>query len=337
MNKMNFTKTVSGFLVRTPRAAATLVMTLAMVVPLAAHAEWPDKPIVMLVPTTAGGSPDVLSRLLANQLTRQLGQSVVVENRPGASGGIAMNALARARPDGYTIAYGTTTALSINQHLYKKLTYQPEKDFEFVAEFIRAYNFLLVPGSSNIKSVQDLVTSLQNRKDAAFFASSGAGTTGHLSGELLKQKAGVALTHVPFTGSPAALNEVASGRIDLVFDNTNSAIPLVQSGKLRPIAVTSPTRLPQFPDVPTMMESGLPDFEVTGWGGVIVPKDTPKEVVAKLNNAINVALKEPEVQEGFKRLGAVTVGGTAEDMAKHAQRDSAMWSDVIKRANITLD
>lgn len=314
-------------------SAALLLASTA----LSAHAQWPDRPIVMLVPTTAGGSPDVLSRLLANQLTQQIGQSVVIENRPGASGGIAMSALARATPDGYTIAYGTTTALAINQHLFKKLPYSPEKDFDNVVEFIRAYNFLLVPAASSAKSVKDLVEQLRAGKGEAFFASSGNGTTGHLSGELFKQQTGMQLTHVPFTGSPAALNEVASGRIHMLFDNTNSAIPLVQAGKLRILAVTSPERLPQFPEVPTMIESGLAGFEVTGWGGVIVPEGTPRDVIAKLNSEINKALQTPALQEGFRKIGAVPAGGTPEDMKQHIVRDSAMWAAVIKRAHISLD
>lgn len=330
-----FVKSTLSLIARRGRQLIATLLALPLVM-APAFAQWPEKPITIVVPTTAGGSPDVVSRLLAAQLGKQLNQSVIVENRAGASGAIGLTYVGRAKPDGYTIGYAPTTALAINQHLYGKLPYDVDKDFDYVAEFIRAYNFLMVPSTLPVKTVSELVAYLKTKSDGSFFASSGNGTTGHLSGEMLKQKTGVKMTHVPFQGSPAALNEAASGRVDVIFDNTTSSLPLVQSGKLRVLAVTSPERMLQFPDVPTMVESGIQGFEVVGWGGIIVPKNTPKDIVARLNHEINAALKQPLVQDGFKKIGATPVGGTAAEMRAHVTKDSAMWGDVIKRAGISL-
>lgn len=301
------------------------------------HAAWPERPITMVVPTAAGGSPDVVSRLLGQQLGTQLGQSVVIENKPGASGSIGAMAIARAKPDGYTIGYAPTTMVSINQFLYKSLAYNPDADFEFVVEFIKTYNFLLVSANTPVNTLEELVAYLKGKPGGGFFASSGNGTTGHLSAEMFKQRAGVDMTHIPFTGSSAGLTELMAGRVDVMFDNTTSSAPLVQAGKLKAIAVTASQRLPEFPDVPTMSEGGMDNFDVQGWGGIIVPKHTPKEIVDRLNKEINIALKTPLMQEGFKKIGAIPVGGSSDDMKAHVQRDAAMWRAIIQAAGITLD
>ncbi|KDC80027.1 tripartite tricarboxylate transporter family receptor [Bordetella bronchiseptica MBORD635] len=320
-----------------PRTAMALAACLLVPLAAPAQAAWPERPITFIVPTAAGGSPDVVSRLLGQQLGVQLGQSVVIENKPGASGSIGAMAIARAKPDGYTIGYAPTTMLAINQFLYKKLPYDVEQDFDYVTEFIKTYNFLLVPAGNPANSVSELVAYLKKNPDGAFFASSGNGTTGHLSAEMFKQRTGVEMTHVPFTGSAGGLSELIAGRVDVMFDNTTSSAPLVQAGKLKAIAVTSPQRLPEFPDTPTMIESGVPDFDVSGWGGIIVPKGTPDDVIERLNREINIALQAPLVQDGFKKIGAATVGGSSEDMKAHVAHDAAMWGAVIRNANITME
>lgn len=317
--------------------AALSSATLLSLTSAPTHAAWPDHPITFIVPTAAGGSPDVVSRLLGQQLGSQLGQAVVIENRPGASGSIGAVAVARAKADGYTIGYAPTTMLSINKFLYKKLPYQVDRDYDFVVEFIKTYNFLLVPASNPANTMEELITYLKKKPEGAFFASSGPGTTGHLSAELFKQRTGIALTHVPFTGSAAGLSELIAGRVDIMFDNTTSSAPLVQAGKIKAIAITAPSRVPEFPNIPTMGEGGVSDFDVSGWGGIVVPKGTPKEVIDRLNKEINSALRAPLVVDGFKKIGATPVGGSAEEMKAHADRDSKMWGDVIQKANITLE
>lgn len=302
-----------------------------------AHAAYPERPITFIVPTAAGGSPDVVSRLLAQQLGSQMRQSVVVENRPGASGIIGATAVARAKPDGHTIGYATTTILAVNPFLYKKLSYNAERDFEFITEFIKTYNFLLVPANTPANTLPELIEYLKNKPGGTFFASSGAGTTGHLSAEMFKQHTGIEMTHVPFTGSAAGLSELLAGRVDIMFDNTTSSAPLMQAGKIKAIAVTSPTRLEEFPSIPTMAEGGIDNFEVSGWGGIVVPKGTPQEVIDRLNKEINIALKSTLVQEGFRKIGATPVGGTAAQMKEHADKDAKMWGDVISKANIRLE
>lgn len=297
---------------------------------------WPSRPIVLLVPSAAGGSPDTVSRILAKHLGAVLNTSVVVDNKPGAAGNIGMSLLARSAPDGYTIGYAPTTNLAINQHLFAKLPYDPARDFILVGEFIRANSFLLVSSELPVKSVADLKAYAAKHPHGIFFGSGGIGTTGHLGGELLKQITGMRMQHVPFQGSPAALQELAAGRIQVLLDNTTSSAPFIQSGKVRAIAISSAERSAHYPDIPTVAESGVPGFQTQGWGGIVVPAKTPSEIVAKLQKALLVAVKDPQFRESFARIGAIPVESTREAFATKVALESAKWGEVVKKAGVTI-
>ncbi|HUP96076.1 MAG TPA: tripartite tricarboxylate transporter substrate binding protein [Burkholderiales bacterium] len=302
--------------------------------PAAAIAAYPERPIRFIVPAAAGNSGDISARIIVAQLIKQMGQQIVVDNRPGASGSIAMDIVAKALPDGYTIGSGNLLTLAINRSVLPRLPYDPDK-LQAVVLYTHVPLLLAVTASLPVKSVQELIDHARRNPGKLLFASSGNATTTHVSAELFKVMTGTNMVHVPFRGSAVAITDLTAGRVNLMFDNIPSIGPHVRAGKLRGLAVTSAKRVPAYPDLPTVAEAGVPDYEVTGWGGLIVPGGTPKAIVARLNTEINEAL--PHVAEKLTSLGSEVAGGTPEQFAQLIRKETLKWADVVKRAGIKID
>lgn len=301
-----------------------------------AQAAWPaDKPITYVVPFTPGGSTDVVGRMIAQKLSKILNQNIIVENRAGAGGSIGAAYVAHAAPDGYTLFGGTINTNAINYSLYKNLQYSP-KDFAPVSLVATLPNVLLVAPNIGVNSVADLIALLKRDPARRMFASSGVGTSTHLTGELFAATIGVPLTHIPYKGTPPAMVDVSSGAVTFMFDQMTAALPLLQNGKLKLLAVTTAQRMPMSPDTPTLGEAGLPGFDVSSWQAVFVPKGTPQPIVDKLSKAIAEIVKDPDVQEKLgKTMGMNLVGSTPEQLQTLIDKEIARWADVVKRAKIT--
>ncbi len=315
------------------RSLAALALTTTFAGSALAGA-YPDKPITFIVPSAAGGSPDVLSRLITTQLSRDTGATMVVENRPGAAGNIGIALVKRAAADGYTVGYGNINTLAVNRSLFKRLPYDVDKDLAPVAHMFDLYNALIVPADSPVKSVQDLIDRAHKEPGRLSYGASGVGTTGHMGGELFKSMAKVDVMFIPYNGGPAAIQDLLGGRLDYLFVNTSEAAPLVKSGKVRAIGVSSLKRLSLMPDVPTLDEAGLKGYETVAWGGVVAPKGTPPDVVAKLNADIQKALQAPEVRTGLETLGAVPATGSPDEFKQLIDRETAKWQQIIESAGI---
>ncbi|WP_426392736.1 Bug family tripartite tricarboxylate transporter substrate binding protein [Variovorax sp. R-27] len=320
-------------------AAALLSAALAPVVALAQTPEWPAaKPIVYVVPFTPGGSTDIVGRTLAQKLGESLKQSVVVDNKPGQAGGIGAAYVARAAPDGYTLFGGTISTHAINASLYKKLTYDPMKDFEPVSLVARLPNVLIVNSQLGVNSVAELVALLKKDESKRTFASSGAGTSTHLAGEMFADLIGVKLTHVPYKGTPPALTDVAAGQVPFMFDQVTAALPLVKSGKLKLLAVTTGKRIALVPELPTMIESGIPGFEMSSWQAVYAPKGTPRPIVQRLNAEIVRALRQPDVQAKLSdQLAMEIVGSTPEELRDFMAKEIPRWAELVKKSGAVAD
>ncbi|NDY92101.1 Bug family tripartite tricarboxylate transporter substrate binding protein [Ideonella livida] len=305
----------------------------------AQEAPWPTaKPITYVVPFTAGGSTDVVGRTLAQKLGEALKQTVVVENRPGTGGGIGAASVAKAPADGYTLMGGTISSHAINAGLYRKLPYDPVKDFEPVSLVAFLPNVLLVNPNLGVNSVADLIALLKKDESKRTFASSGAGTSTHLAGELFADLIGVPLTHIAYKGTPPAMVDVSAGQVTFMFDQMTAALPLLQAGKLKLLAVTTGKRFFLAPDTPTMIEAGVPGFEMSSWQAVYAPKGTPKAIVQRLNAEIVKALKQPDVREKLgKQLGMELVGSTPEELAALMQREIPRWAALVKKSGASAD
>ncbi|MBD9668487.1 tripartite-type tricarboxylate transporter receptor subunit TctC [Variovorax beijingensis] len=326
------------------RAAGLWSAALASALALApaavlAQAEWPTaKPITYVVPFTAGGSTDIVGRILSNKLQESLHQSVVVDNKPGQAGGIGAAYVAKAAPDGYTLFGGTISTHAINASLYKKLPYDPMKDFEPVSLVGRLPNVLIVNSQLGVNSVAELIALLKKDESKRTFASSGAGTSTHLAGEMFADMIGVKLTHVPYKGTPPAMTDVASGLVPFMFDQVTAALPLVKSGRLKLLAVTTGKRIALVPELPTMIESGVPGFEMSSWQAVYAPKGTPRPIVQRLNAEIVKALKQPDVQAKLSgQLAMEIVGSTPEELRDHMAREIPRWAELVKKSGATAD
>ncbi|OZI41790.1 Bug family tripartite tricarboxylate transporter substrate binding protein [Bordetella genomosp. 4] len=301
---------------------------------VSAHAAFPDKPITFIVPSAAGGSPDVLSRLITTQIAKDTGATLVIENRPGAAGNIGVSLIKRAAADGYTIGYGNINTLAVNRSLFKALPYDVDKDLVPVGQMFNIYNVLIVPADSPIKSVQDLIERAKAEPGRLSYGASGVGTTGHMGGELFKSMAKIDVMFIPYNGGPAAMQDLMGGRLDFTFANTSEAVPLIQSGKVRALGVSSLKRLALLPDVPTLDESGLKGYETIAWGGAVAPAGTPANIIQKLNADLNKALENPEVQKSLAALGADPAGGSPEDFKRLMDAETAKWGKLIESAGI---
>ncbi|MBR1121625.1 tripartite tricarboxylate transporter substrate binding protein [Bradyrhizobium lablabi] len=301
----------------------------------AAGVDWPAKPVRIVVPFTPGGSTDITARLIGNRLQDVWGQTVVVENKGGAGGNIAADLVAKSDPDGYTI-FIVGPGMATNKFLYPSLTYDPVGDFAPVTRLITQPNMMCVPNTSPAKSVKEFIAFCNANRGKVTYASSGNGTTLHLSGELFKRLARVEMTHVPYRGGAPAINDLIPGRVDVIFDNVPSIIAHVRANHLRGLAVSTTERVAIVPDMPTIAET-VPGFDVFSWFGFFVPVKTPPEVIAKLNADTNAALVFPAVKSRFEELGAVPKGSTPAELAAFLQSEIAKWGPVISEARIKLE
>jgi len=320
------------------RACALLaVVCVASAVATSAAAEYPDRPIRLIVASAPGGGPDTSSRLIAAELVKQIRQQVVVDNRPGASGSIGTELIARAAPDGYTIGQGNFSTLGTNRTILPRLPYDPDKDLQMVVHMYMTPNLLAVAPQLPVNSVQELIDHARRNPGQLMFASSGNGTSMHFGGELFKQLTGVDMVHVPYKAAQQGVTDLIGGQVQLMFDNVTSIGVHVKAGRVRGLAVTAPKRVPAYPELPTVAESGVPGYEITPWGGIIVPAGVPKVIIARLNAEVNKALMSPTIREKFAALGNEIVGGTPEQFAAHVKKEVAKWADVAKRAGVKAE
>jgi len=295
---------------------------------------YPSRPIRLVVPFPAGGTTDILAREAAQKLTEVLGQAVVVDNRPGAAGNIGSDLVAKSAPDGYTLLMGTVGTHAINPSLYSKMPYDHVKDFAPVVLVAGVPNVLVVNPTLPVNSVADLIKLAKDKPGQINFASSGSGTSIHLSGELFKTMAGVDMTHVPYKGSSPALTDLIGGQVQIMFDNLPSALPQIKGGRLRAIAVTSLKRAPVLPDIPTINESGLPGFEASSWFGVLAPAGTPAAIVARINTEVNKWLQSADAREKLLGQGAEAAGGSPEQFGNFIRAESEKWAKVVKFSGV---
>ncbi len=312
-------------------ALAALLATLAG--PLHAQ-DYPSKPVRVIVPWPAGGLVDLPARIVGEKLQAALGQPFVVENKPGAGGVIGAEQVAKAAPDGYTIAL-TTSALNMNAALRKSLPFDVTKDFEPVAVVAYAPSVLVVHPSLGVKSVQELIALAKAKPGKLSYASAGPGTPAHLSAELLKSMLGLDVVHVPYKGAPPAMADQIAGRIEFHFANAAVALPQVKAGAVRALAVTSPKRFAPLPDVPTMMEAGVPNFEADQWIGYLAPRGTSRAIVERLSAEINKALVQEDIKAALARSGmTAAAAGKPAEFAAYLKQDLAKWAGVVRSANI---
>lgn len=311
---------------------------LLAVAPLAtawAQTEYPTRPIKLVCVHGPGGTADTLARLMAEKLSRTLGQTVIVENKPGAATMLGAKAVASAASDGYTLLMASVTTLSINPHLYANMTYDPAKDFAPVALVAETPAVLAVSPTVPAKNVRELIALAKASPGKFNFSSPGTGTSPHLAGALFATMAGLDVVHVPYKSSAAALTDIVSGQVHMTFEN--SLVPHSRSGVLRPLGIASLKRSASWPELPTIAEQGLPGYESTVWYGIVAPAGTPPAIVDKLNAAINKALQMADVKDQLKSLSGDGLGGPPDDLRKRAETDSRKWAGVIKAAGVSQE
>ena len=320
-------------------ALATLVaVTLAGGMGSVQAQTFPSRPVRLVVPYPPGGITDILARTIAQRVSAAWGdQQMIVDNRAGASGNIGVASVARAVPDGYTIVFGNASTHAINATLFKKLQFDPLKDFEPITNVASVSNVLLVSPDMPAKTLADLIALAKAQPGKLSFASNSVGSSNHLTGELLKTMAKIDMFHVPYKSSTTAATDLMGGRLSLMFDNLTTAVPHVKAGRLRALAVTSERRVAALPDVPTMVESGLPGFVVTPWWGVFAPAGTPRPVVDRLNRDIVAVTKTPEVRDFFAAQGTDVIANSPEEFARYVKGEAARWGAVVRASGATAD
>ena len=297
----------------------------------AAAQTYPTKPVKIVVPYTPGGATDIFARLIAQKLSQPLGQQVVVENRPGAGGNIGADIVAKAEPDGHTLVMATVATHAINPSLYARMPYDAVRDFEPVAFVAGVPNVMEVnPKNVKAKSVAEFIAEAKAEPGKFSVASSGNGTSIHLSAELFKQMTGVDMVHVPYKGSAPAVNDLIAGQVDLMFDNLPASIQHIRAGALRPLAVTSAQRSPALPDVPTVAEAGVPGYEASSWFALYAPAKTPKEIVERLNAEVRKALEDPDMQKRFADLGGDIRPMSPAELTAFQKAELEKWAKVVK-------
>jgi len=289
------------------------------------------------VPQAAGSATDNVARIMAPALARELGQSVVVDNRPGGALTIGIDAVAKAAPDGYTLGQGPVGALAITRHMVAKLPYDIERDLQPVALVTTGYMLLAVSPKTDFRSVKELIEFARKNPGKLSNASSSNGSPGHVSGELFKHMTGTDIVHIPYKGGATAIADLIAGNVQLMFESTNSIAPHVRAGRVRALAVTGERRSASLPDVPTLIEAGVPGYEVNVWSGIITTAGVPRRVLDRLNGAVNRAILQPDTRERLAQLGAEGGGGTPEAFAELIRRDSAKWAEVVRRSGAKID
>jgi tripartite-type tricarboxylate transporter receptor subunit TctC len=320
-------------LMRLAAAVAVLVGTVAA----SGAADYPVKPITLMIGFAPGGPSDVMARILTRKMEEILKQPLVIENRAGAGGSIAGAAVARAAPDGYTVLLGTGSLLAINVSLYKNLGYDPEKDFEPISVIGTQTNVLYLHPSVPAKSLAELIAHAKANPGKLSFGSGGNGTPAHLAGELLKIEAKIDITHVPFRGTGPALQSVIGGHVPMAFNPPSPLLPHIQSGAIRPVAITTLKRTAVLPEIPTIAESGFPGFEATTWHALVAPAGTPKDVIAALHRAIAATVNDPAVRKQLIELGIDVVGSTPEELRAYLKAEIPKWAAVVKASGAKVD
>ena len=309
-------------------------MLAAMVtLPLAAWADWPERPITMVVPAAAGGTTDIAARVLAERMGKDLGTSIVVENKGGGGGSIGTAHVARAKPDGYTLLMGNIGPVAINFSLYKQLSYK-ESDLRGITNVISVPNILVVHADSPVRSAQELVSLAKTRR--LNVSTSGVGQSPHMSSEMFRQKSGIEVTLVPYPGAAPAVTALLGQQVDFMIDNLPSSMPHIKAGKFRALAITSAERSAQLPDVPTMAEAGVP-MQVTAWFGLLAPTGTPDAVVERLQQSARKAMQTPEVRQRCAELGGVPGGETPAEYDAFIAQERKSWAQIVKAAGLSLE
>ena len=298
---------------------------------------YPTKPIRIVVPLSAGGTTDVVMRLISPKLSESLGQQVVIDNRPGAGGNIGANVVAKAAPDGYTLLMGTSSSHGTNVTLYSKMPYDAVNDFTPITLVGYVPFIMMVHPSLGVTSVKELIALAKSKPGQINYASSGNGTSSHLGMEMLKTMAGIDLIHIPYKGTAPANQDLLAGHVSIQFDGVPAALPFIRSGKVRGLAVTSPKRISAAPELPTIAESGVPGFEYTAWVGIMAPAGIPREIVARLNTEITRILNLPEIKDRLLALGFEAAPSTPEQFATHIKTEIAKWEKVVKASGARLD
>lgn len=318
---------------KTLTMTALSVVAVTSAVPVFAQSGYPSRPMRIIVPAAPGGGTDYTARLIAQRLTNALGQSVVVDNRAGASGNIGLEIAAKSAPDGHTLVM-PITSFPMNPHLFRKLPFDTVKDFSPITLAAVAPLYLVVNPSLPVKSVSDLVTLGKAKPGSLNYANSGNGTSAHLAGELFKKMSGVDMVSLPYKGGGPAVIDLIAGRVQVYFSTIPAAIQQVQAGRLRGLAVTSSKRVDLIPDVPTVAESGLPGFEIVGWFGMFAPAGTPRPIIMRLNAEINETMQLPETRKQFATHGLVPGGGTPEELGAFLKAELAKWGALIKQIGL---
>jgi tripartite-type tricarboxylate transporter receptor subunit TctC len=316
------------------RTAAALLLAGAAA---CAAAQYPDRPLRLVVPQAPGSATDTVARILGPEMAKALGQPVVVENRPGGALTIGIDVVAKAAPDGYTIGMGPIGALAITRHMVAKLPYDIERDLQPVALVARNSLLLAVAPASPLRSVRELIDYAHKNPGKLTNASSSNGSPGHVAGELFKYMTGTDIVHVPYKGGAMAINDLIAGHVQMMWESLNSIAAHVRSGKVRALAVTGARRSPGFPDLPTMAEAGVPGYEAGSWTGVIAPAGLPRPVLDRLNAAVNEAIRSPLFTERLGLYGDAPAGGAPEQFADLIRRDSARWREVVQRSGAKID
>ena len=319
------------------RMGVIAVLLAALLPGAASAAEYPARPIRMVVPYAPGGASDFFARILAERFTAAWGQQVIVDNRAGAGGNIGSDIVAKANPDGYTMLLGTSGSNAVNPSLYTKMPYEAKRDLALIAMIASTANILVVRTAHPAKSVQDLIRMAKTNPGKVTYGSSGVGSVLHLSGELLNTVVGIKMVHVPYKGTGPSMIDLLAGQIDTVFSNLPPAVPFVQEGRMRGLAITTAARSPVLPNVPTMIESGVPNYDVASWFGVMVPAKTPAAIVEKINREVRRILKTPKTQEQLKSQGADPMFKPAREANAFFHEEIAKWAKVIKASGAKAD
>ena len=320
------------------RIRDTLFASLVLLAPTLASAQsWPTKPVHILVSSGAGGTADILARMVGERLAPVLGQPVIVENRPGAGGHLGAGLVARAQPDGYTLLMSGSPTHSVGPHLFKRLTYEPMRDVPPVAMIAVAPNLLVAKSSLPVKSLADLIALAREKPGQLTYSSAGNGTSGHLAAELLKSTARIDMRHVPYKSGPEAVTGVLTGDVDFIFFTVPAVLPQVEAGKLRALAITSLARSELVPDVPTVAGAEFPGFEVLGWYALFAPRETPKPVVAKLSAEVEKIVRSPDIHDKLLQLGAEPRYMSTEQVIAFVAVESPKWGQLIRESGASAD
>ena len=315
-------------------AGAAAVAGMSLLPRRARADQWPTRPVKLVVPFAAGGTTDILARVVAAKISEEFGQQFIVENKTGAGGNIAADYVAKAEPDGYTFVVGTPGTHAINQFVFKNMTYDQARDIAPVIIIARVPNLCSVTNSLPVKSVAELIAYLKSKPGELFYGTPGLGSTAHVSTELFKSMTGVEITHVPYKGSAPALTDLIAGRVHLMIDNLPAAQPFAESNSIRPLAVSSTKRWQGLPDLPTIAEAGVPGYEASSWFTIGAPAKTSKEIIARLNASVDRFLKTEDGIARLRKLGAEPAGGSPEDMQAYVLAETEKWGKVAKFAGI---